>query len=89
MKKLSDSAQASTLYKLGVNYHAHGDLKEGRKIVARWFNADKITKEQKAALQRLDDSVYFMSSAPEYAPEIRNVMICFKTQAQLKREKLL
>lgn len=87
MKKLLDSDQGRTLYKLGVSYHAYGDIKEGRKIVSRWFKADKVTKEQKEALQALDGSAYFLSTSPEYAPEIKNVMICFKTQAQLKREK--
>lgn len=87
MKKLFDFEQASTLYKLGVSYHAYGDIKDGRKIVARWFKSDKVTAEQKEALQALDGSVYFISASPEYAPEIKNVLVCFKTQAQLKREK--
>lgn len=89
MKKLSDFEQAPTICKLGVSYHAYGDLKEGRKIVARWFKCDKITKEQKEALQGLDDSVYFITASPEYAPEIKNVLICFKTKAQIKREKTI
>ena len=87
MKNLSDFDQAPTLYKLGINYHSYGDIKDGRKIVARWFKADEVTQEQKEALQALDGSVYFLSASPEYAPEIKNVMVCFKTKSQLKREK--
>jgi hypothetical protein len=87
MKNLPDFDQAPTLYRLGISYHAYGDIKDGRKIVARWFKADKVTKEQKEALQALDDSVYFLSASPEYAPELKSVLICFKTKAQLKREK--
>lgn len=87
MKKLLDSDQAPTLYRLGISYHAYGDIKDGRKIIARWFKADKVTKEQKQALQALDCSVYFLTASPEYAPEIKNVLVCFKTQSQLKREK--
>jgi hypothetical protein len=86
MKKLSDFEQAPALYHNGISYHAYGALKEGRKIVARWFKSNKVTKEQRKALQALDDSVYFMPSSPEYAPETKNVLICFKTKAQLKRE---
>lgn len=87
MKKLPDFNQAPALYKLGINYHGYGDLKDGRKVVARWFKADRITAAQKQVLQDLDSSVYFLSSSPEYAPELKSVLICFKTAAQLKREK--
>ena len=63
------------LESVGVTYHAFGMIKNGRKKVADYYKTDKLTSVQLDALRAMGLEV--RTCSPEYAPEIKNPIICF------------
>lgn len=82
-KRFKNTMAASTLYGLGISYHATGTISEqGRKEkLFDFYTADKVTEEQKAALLAIAPDVQFKTIGPQYAPEIKRVAICFPKAA--------
>ena len=64
------------LYRLGISYYDFGAIKNGRKKVADYFKTDRLTEDQRAAIVAAIPPAYFLGAAPQYAPEIRRVLIC-------------
>ena len=78
----------STLYALGINYYAHGTIKQGRKVQAYYFKLCKpASAEQVQAVRESFPHAVTGTSQSEYAPELRSSFLIFPSQAHLKRMK--
>lgn len=82
--KYQISQAAPFLYRAGVSFHATGTLKRDGLKLFDYYKADKISAAQKAAILKWCKDVRFFSSSPEYAPELKSVMICFPKAAFYK-----
>lgn len=77
----------STLYRAGINYYAHGTIKNGRKVVAYFYKLTKpATSEQIAAVRDAFPHVSTGYGYNEYAPENRSAVLIFPSKAELKRK---
>ena len=75
------------LYALGINYHAFGTLKNGRKVAAYFYKLHTApSSEQLAKLREEFPHVSTGYGFSEFAPELRRVVLIFPSRAELKRK---
>ena len=82
---VAPSAQGHLLYSLGISYHNYGVLLRGRQVRARWFRLSGLTTDQRKRLTDAVPEAWFASATPEFAPEQRNPVVFFPSQAELNR----
>lgn len=74
------------LYKAGINYHAYGTIKNGRKVTAYFYKLDNApTSEQIAKLKEEFPHVSTGYVCSEFAPEVCKSVLIFPSSAELKR----
>ena len=74
------------LYKAGINYHAYGAIKNGRKVTAYFYKLNNApTSEQMAKLREEFPHVSTGYGCSEFAPELRKAVLIFPSSAELKR----
>lgn len=78
---------ASTIYRLGISYHGFGILQQGKVQLFDYFKCDKVTQEQIESLRSFCPDLQVKSSSPSYAPEIRNVLLCFPKSAWYRSQR--
>lgn len=77
----------STLYKLGISYHAHGTIRNGRKVNAYYYKlCSPATLEQLKLLREQFPHVVTGYGYSQFAPEMRKAVLIFPSAAQLKRD---
>jgi hypothetical protein len=67
--------EISIMNGLNISYFDYGLIKQGRKKLFNYYKTDKISAEQKHALEKAGCTI--KGAFCEYAPEIRSVLICF------------
>jgi len=77
MRKYQVTMAAPFLYNIGVSFHETGNLKKKDVKLFDYYKSDSVNAKQKAAILKWCKDARFFSSSPEYAPEMRSVMICF------------
>ena len=74
------------LHKAGINYHAYGTIKNGRKVTAYFYKLNSTpTSEQMAKLREEFPHVSTGYGYSEFAPEQRKAVLIFPSSAELKR----
>ena len=68
---------APFLHNRGVSFYETGTLTKNGVKLFEYYKTDSINAAQKAAILKWCKDARFFSSSPEYAPELRRVMICF------------
>lgn len=76
-----------TLYRNGISYYAHGEIKQGRNVYGYFYKLSKpATPEQLAAIRECFPHVETGTAQNRYAPELRASVLIFPSKAQLKRQ---
>jgi hypothetical protein len=84
---LKASQAGSFLYSINVSYHEFGIIKDNEKRkVFDYFKCDSLTQEQREQILQANKYVKFKTSSPQYAPEIKKVLICFPTKYYLSNK---
>lgn len=65
------------LCQLGFSYHEFGSLRKNGQKIANYFKGDKLTEQTRAAILAAYPHAYFLSSSPQYAPEMVRSLVCF------------
>jgi len=68
---------ASFLYNRGISFHETGTLTKNGVKLFDYYKTDSINAAQKAAILKWCKDARFFSSSPEYAPELKRVIVCF------------
>ena len=83
------SQAASFLYGIGVSFHADGVLSRDGVKLFDYYKADKITQEQRDKILAWCPLAEFKTASPEYAPEMKSVLVCFPKAAYFRQRKAL
>lgn len=87
--KVSNTMIGGFLYDIGVSYHDYGTLdcaKTKRKLYD-YYKCNSISAEQKETiLENIPDAI-FKTSSPEYAPELKRVVVCIPKAALRKNAR--
>jgi hypothetical protein len=67
--------QITVLNNNNLSYYDFGIIKQGKKKLFNYYKVDKITLEQKQSLEHA--GCVIKGCSPQYAPEIKSVLICF------------
>ncbi len=77
----------SFLYSINVSYHEFGIIKDNdKRKVFDYFKCDSLTQHQREQILQANKHVEFKTSSPQYAPEIKRVLICFPTKYYLRNK---
>ena len=77
------------MYKAGISFYESGTLERNGVKIFDYYKADKISADQKSAILAWCPLAEFKGSSPEYAPELRNILICFPKAAYFRERKAL
>ena len=78
-----------SLYRAGIEYHAHGIIKRGAQTVAYYYKLNKpATIEQISAMREQFPHVTTGYGYNEFSPENRKQVLIFPSKAELKRKGL-
>ena len=80
---------ASFLYGIGVSFHADGVLSRDGVKLFDYYKADRISREQRDKILAWCPLVEFKTTSPEYAPELKSVLICFPKAGYFKERQRL
>lgn len=87
--KYQISQAAPFLYRAGVSFHATGTLERDGVKLFDYYKADKVSADQRAAILAWCPLAEFKTAIPAYAPELRDVLICFPKAAYFRERKAL
>jgi hypothetical protein len=86
-RKFKNSQAGALLYRLGVDYHATGTIKdEAGALLFDYYRCDAITDAQRQAIAEVVPDVRFFRTSREYAPEIQRVCVAFPKAAYYRQQ---
>lgn len=77
------------LYKAGIDYHATGSIKHGRRITAYYYKlSNGITPEQLQTIRETHPQAHTGHTRAQYAPELTCKVLIIPSKAEMKRQRM-
>ena len=77
------------LYDNGVSFYECGVLTKNGVKMFDYYKADSITQSQKNAILNWCPLAEFKTASPQFAPELKSVLICFPKAGYFRERKAL